>query len=148
MDRVYKIYLKMNRTRSKLLKRYYEIYLRVIYCCDIPAGTSIGENVRFPHNALGVVIHPNAVIGRNCSIFQHVTIGGRSGLQEVPIIGDDVVIGANSLVLGPLKIGNGVQIGAGSVVLHDIPDNAVVVGNPAKIIKIGDERIDSELGRV
>lgn len=136
MNRVYKIYLKMKRTKSKILKRYYEIYLRIVYCCDIPSETKIGKDVRFPHNALGVVIHPEAIIGDNCCIGQNVTIGGRSGIQKVPVIGDNVLIGANAVLLGPVTIGDGAQIGAGSVVVHDVPANGVVVGNPAKVIKI------------
>ena len=53
-------------------------------------------------------------------------------------IGNNVYIGAGALIMNPVKIGNNVTIGAGAVVTKDIPDNAVVAGNPAKIIKIKD----------
>lgn len=52
---------------------------RIVFSCDIPASVEIGENTVFPHNGLGVVIHPNVVIGDNCRILQNVTIGGRGG---------------------------------------------------------------------
>ena len=81
------------------------------------------------------MIHPYAIIGENCKIEQNVTIGGRSGITVLPVIGDNVMIGAGALVLGPVKIGDNVQIGAGAVVVNDIPENCVVTGIPAKIIK-------------
>lgn len=115
--------------------------MRVIFACDIPYKTKIGENAEFPHHALGIVIHPYATIGDNCKIEQNVTIGGRSGLTVLPQIGDNVMIGAGASVLGPVKVGNNVQIGAGSVVVKDIPDNCVVIGVPAKIIKKDGVRI-------
>lgn len=71
-------------------------------------------------------------------IGQNTTIGGRSGHYEVPKIGDNVDICAGARVLGPITIGNNVVIGANAVVINDIPDNAVVAGVPAKIIRISD----------
>lgn len=78
----------------------------------------------------GVVIHPNAVIGPNCLIFQQVTIGSR-GFNELPIIGGHVDIGAGAKILGAVKIGNHALIGANAVVLTDIPDGYIAVGVPA-----------------
>lgn len=60
-------------------------------------------------------------------------VGG--GSDGFPRIGDNVLIGTGSCVLGNIKIGNNVIIGANSVVLSDVPDNVVVAGNPAKVIK-------------
>lgn len=109
--------------------------MRVIFACDIPYKTQIGKNAEFPHHALGIVIHPYAVIGDNCKIEQNVTIGGRSGLTVLPKIGNHVMVGAGATVLGPVIIGDNVQIGAGAVVVKDVPDNCVVIGVPARIIK-------------
>lgn len=81
------------------------------------------------------MIHARAVIGKNCMIGSCVTIGGRSGHYEVPVIGDNVQISTGSKILGPVRIGNNVVIGANSTVLKDIPSNCVVVGSPARIIK-------------
>lgn len=115
--------------------------MRVIFACDIPYKTMIGKNVEFPHHALGIVIHPDATIGDGCKIEQNVTIGGRSGINTLPKIGNNVLIGAGATVIGPVIIGDNVQIGAGAVVVKDIPDNCVVVGVPAKIIKKEGKRI-------
>ncbi len=109
--------------------------MRVIFACDIPYKTKIGEGTLFPHHALGIVIHPEAEIGKKCILEQNVTIGGRSGLTVLPQIGDNVLIGAGAIIIGPVKIGNNVQIGAGAVVVNDVPDDCVVIGVPAKIIK-------------
>lgn len=84
---------------------------------------------------MGVVIHSRAVIGKNCKIAQQVTIGGRSGIYEVPVIGDNVYLGAGCKVLGNVIIGNNVVVGANAVVIRSVPDNAVVAGVPAKIVK-------------
>lgn len=135
MDRVYKIYKKMHNSKSKIVRKLLHFYLRSIYSCDIMPETVIGENAQFAHNGLGVVIHPEAVIGVNLKISQGVTIGGRNGKSVVPKIGDNVQLGANALILGPVVIGNNSIIGAGSIVLNSVPENAVVVGNPGRIIK-------------
>ncbi len=82
-----------------------------------------------------MVVHARAVIGKNCMIGQCVTIGGKSGQYEVPVIGDNVEINAGARVLGPIHIGDNVIIGANAVVVKDVPSNCVVAGVPAKIIK-------------
>lgn len=76
-------------------------------------------------------------MGKKCQVWQGVTIGkSRSGLDEPrPIIGSNVKIYANSLILGGITIGDNVIIGAASVVLKSVPDNCTVVGNPARIVK-------------
>ena len=58
--------------------------MRVIFCCDIDPRTKIGDGTKFPHHAMGIVIHREAIIGNNCIIEQNVTIGGRSGLSVLP----------------------------------------------------------------
>ena len=83
----------------------------------------------------GIVIHPRAVIGPNCMVFQQVTIGA-VGDGKVPEIGGNVMIGAGAKVLGGVKIGNNVRIGANAVVLDSFDDGVVVAGIPARVINI------------
>ena len=75
------------------------------------------------------------MISLDCHISQNVTIGGTSGFYEVPVLGDNVQVGAGEVIIGPVHIGSNVIIGANSVVNRDIPDNSVAVGAPAKVIK-------------
>ena len=82
-----------------------------------------------------VVIGHHTTIGKNTSMHQGVTIGGAgSGNRKFPVIGDRVYFGAGCKIIGPIKIGNDVVIGANAVVTKDVPDNAVVVGIPAKVL--------------
>ena len=115
-------------------------FMRVVFACDIPYKAVIGENTVFPHDALGVVIHPDAKIGANCHINQNVTIGGKSDLERLPVIGDNVILGAGSIILGDISIGNNAIVGAGAVVVKDVPDNAIVAGVPAVEIKSGGKK--------
>jgi serine O-acetyltransferase len=129
----YKIANSLYKKKHRFLAKLIYIFMRVVFSCDIPYTSKIGEGTQFPHFALGVVINPDAIIGKGCHINQHVTIGGRSG-QNPPRIGNNVLIGANALILGDISIGDNAQIGAGAVVVKSVPKGAIVVGNPARII--------------
>ena len=99
---------------------------------------SIGPGLRIYHGD-GIVIASDAVIGRGMTLEHQVTIGNRIGHEGelgCPTIGDDVFIGVGAKVLGAIRIGNNVRIGANAVVLHDVPDNATVVGVPGKVVRI------------
>lgn len=135
MDRVYRLYKKMHTSKNAIYRKLLHFYLRTVYTCDIMPQTVIGENTHFAHQGMGVVINQDAVIGNNVKIGAHVVIGGRNGNPIVPHIGNDVEIGAGAILLGEITIGDNCIIGAGSVVLKSAPPNAVVVGNPGKIIK-------------
>ena len=114
--------------------------IRFMYGASISPQTKIGHNVHFAYNGMGIVIHPRCVIGNNVFISQQVTLGGR-GDEGVPVIGDNVLIGAGAKILGGVKIGNNAKIGANAVVITDVPDGATVVGVPARIIIKNDQRI-------
>lgn len=73
-------------------------------------------------------------IGDNFSCIHCITLGKKDGKR--PIIGNNVTIGCNACIIGGVHIGNNVVIGAGAVVVKDVPDNCVIAGNPAKIIKV------------
>ena len=109
--------------------------VRIIFSADVPPKMQIGKGTVFPHDALGCVFHPDVKIGKNCKILHGVTMGGRAGHKGLPIIGDNVVIGTHAQLIGNVKIGNNSIVGAGAIVTHDVPDNVVVVGNPARILK-------------
>ena len=107
----------------------------LLFNSSVPASCEIGKGTKFGYGGIAVVLHARTVIGKNCMIGQGVTIGGKSGWYEVPVIGDNVHISAGARLLGPVRIGNNVIIGANAVVVKDVPDNCIVAGIPAKIIK-------------
>lgn len=86
-----------------------------------------------PHGFHGVHISRDAHIGKQCVIYQNVTIGG--GKNGVPYIRNNVFIGAGAILIGGITIGNNVKIGAGAIVVENIPDDCTVVSEKAKIIK-------------
>ena len=102
---------------------------------DIHPNAKIGKGIMVDH-ASGVVIGETAKIGDYSSLFHGVTLGGVGSEkgQRHPQIGKNVMLSANSTIVGNIKIGDNVKIGAGSVVLNDIPENSTAVGVPAKII--------------
>lgn len=92
---------------------------------------SIGPGAHFEHN---YATYLNAEsIGKDFYCLQLVTLGNGKGGR--PTIGDHVSIYTGAIIYGGIRIGNNVKIAAGSVVFNDIPDNCIVAGNPAKIIK-------------
>ena len=119
----------------KVLARIYEMRIYQAHNSFIPASCEIGNGTVFGYKGIGVVIHKRARIGENCLIAQQVTIGGRSGHHDVPIIGNNCEICAGAKVLGPIRLGDNVVIGANAVMLQDAPDNTVWAGVPAKMIK-------------
>jgi serine O-acetyltransferase len=99
---------------------------------SLPRTTRIGRELHIIHGG-GVSIHPNAVIGDRVGIMHNVTIGTNMG-PGVPTIGDDVFIGCGASVLGQITVGNNARIAANSLVITDVPDGAVAIGVPAKIL--------------
>lgn len=108
-----------------------------------------------PSNTIkpGLVIHHGhstrisaKFIGQNCQIWHNVTIGtNKSHFNNRPIIGDNVKVCTGAIVMGNITIGNNVLIGAGTILQKNVPDNCVVVGNPARIIKKDGARVDIKL---
>ncbi len=93
--------------------------------------TKIGMGFTFAHPYSTIVAAES--IGDNFKCIQCTTIGNTN--KGRPTIGNNVSVGANVVIVGPVRIGNNVKIGAGSVVVKDIPDNSIAVGNPARVIK-------------
>jgi serine O-acetyltransferase len=119
------------------------LFNRVVFAAQVPAETKLGKGVKLNYSGLGTVLHPRAVIGNHVEIGPGVVVGGRSKIWDVPVIEDDVQIGVGAKVLGPVRVGRGAVIGANAVVLHDVPAGAVVVGVPARVVRIGGKRLDA-----
>lgn len=124
-----------HKKRMFFLGKIFSYINRLIFSVWLPSSAKIGKNFTIGYWGLGIVIHSNTVIGDNCQVNQNVTIGRNFGDKKVPIIGNDVYIGAGSVIFGEITIGNNVIIGSNSVVNKNLPDNCTVVGNPLRIIK-------------
>jgi serine O-acetyltransferase len=114
----------------RLILRHYQIK----YGFQIYAETEIGDGFYLGHWG-ALVINPKAKIGKNCNIAQGVTIAqaNRGRNEGVPIIGNEVWIGPNAVIVGNIKIGNNVLIAPNTYVNTDIPDHSIALGNPAVI---------------
>ena len=111
---------------------------------EIHPGAKIGKNLFIDHG-MGVVIGETSEIGDNVTIYHAVTLGGSSPSidserqrheKRHPTIGNDVVIGSGAQIIGPIKVGNNARIAANAVVVKDVPENATMVGIPAKAVKL------------
>lgn len=131
----------------RFLGRIISLFTRLIFSTWIPGSATIGKNFTIGYGGLGVVIHSDTIIGNNCQVNQNVTIGRNFGDTKVPIIGNDVYIGAGSVVFGEITIGNNVIIGSNSLINKSVPDNCTVVGNPMKIIETNRVKKYYELDR-
>ena len=101
---------------------------------QIPVGTKIGRGFRIVHFG-HIVVNPDAVIGKNFNLSQGCLIGNAQGKRAgTPIIGDNVCMNANSIIIGGVHVGNNVLIAPGAFVNFNVPDNSIVIGNPGKII--------------
>ncbi|MBP8213993.1 MAG: hypothetical protein KAX55_01870 [Propionivibrio sp.] len=124
------------------------IYLVNLYLTgvDIPPSSVIGERCFLGH-ASGTVIC--GVVGNDAMLFCAPGIGGGMGVggegrpaNGLPVIGNNVMIGARSLVLGPVFIGDGASVSAGVVVVKDIPENATAIGRPPQIVRTRERSVD------
>jgi serine O-acetyltransferase len=123
-----------------------------IYHNSLPPGAVVGPDLRLGHHGFGTVIHTNTVIGAHVRIYQNVTIAMRAGSPSPYriYIEDDVLIGANAVVMSPfrgdLRIGRGARVGAGAVVHADVPPGGIVVSAPAILIQSDGSRTTLQRG--
>jgi serine O-acetyltransferase len=106
-------------------------FFKIIYTSDINFKSEIGPGFRI-HHVFGTTWGKDVKIGANVTVVHNVTIAGKNG--KWPIIGDSVYLGSGCCILGGINIGNHVIVGANCVVTKNMPNHAIVVGNPAKII--------------
>ena len=114
---------------------------------EIHPGARIGKRFFIDHG-MGTVIGETTEIGENVTLYQGVTLGGtgKHKGKRHPTIEDNVVIGSNSTILGPITIGRDSRIGAGSVVVRDVPPDSTVVGVPGRVVRHkGDKTYDVTL---
>jgi serine O-acetyltransferase len=139
----WKIRMRCQATGSRLVKVIYSL-LYGVALQDRGSWISLSAIIRgepcFPHGPYGVYISGGATIGKNCVIFQHVTIGSNtlcdsSGIGA-PTIGDNCYIGVGARIIGNIRIGDNVRIGANTFVYQDIADNSVVTCATPRIIQM------------
>lgn len=122
------------------ISRVLELVNHLICACSVSIDAEIGNRTVFYHRGIGCVVHPKTVIGEDCKIFQGVTIGSKwskaSCLGEAPHIGNNVMIGAGTVILENITIGDNSIIGTNAVVTHSILENSLAVGVPAIIKKL------------
>jgi len=133
--KLYRIGSYFYRKNIPFLPKLIDALIRFIHNSAVFSECNIGKNVTFAYGGIGVVIHKRCVIGDDCIIGSNVTIGGKSQSIGVPIIGEGCFISTGAKILGNIKIGNNCVVGANAVVVASVPDNSVVAGIPAKIIK-------------
>ena len=121
-------------------------FSRFLTGIEIHPNAKIGKNLFIDHG-MGVVIGETSDIGDNVTIYHMVTLGGiapsinsnnQRNMKRHPTIKDEVVIGSGAQVLGPVTVGRCAKIGANAVITKDVPENAVMVGIPAKNVGIAD----------
>jgi cysteinyl-tRNA synthetase len=132
-----------------IIPRLLSHIVRFLTGIEIHPGAKIGGGFFIDHGA-GVVIGETTEIGENVTLYQGVTLGGtgKERGKRHPTLGNNVVVGAGTKILGPITIGNNVKIGANSVILKSIPDNSTVVGVPGRITKKKIIRMTTEEGLI
>jgi serine O-acetyltransferase len=143
---IYRLSNSIYRSKTpKILKKtlllfslLWQKWIEIVTGISIPYSVEIGPEFYIGHFG-NIIINSSAIIGDNCNISQGVTIGvsGISGNRGVPVIGNNVYMGANSVIAGKIKIGDNVIIGANTFVNRDVESNCTVLGVPAK--KISDK---------
>ena len=124
-------------SKNFISKAFWSILLKLCsfkFGIQIPSSTQIAPGFRIVHFGT-IVVNPATIIGKNFNISQGALIGNAQGKhQGAPVIGDNVCLNANAIIIGGVKIGNNVLIAPGAFVNFDVPDNSIVIGNPGKII--------------
>lgn len=126
---------KLLRAPLSLLYRWAFRRCRNRYGIELPYSVRLGRRVVVEHQG-GIVVHGASVIGDDCIIRQNCTLGIRrmDRLDDAPVLGRGVHLGAGSVVLGRVHLGDGAQVGANAVVLIDIPAGGLAVGIPARLL--------------
>ncbi len=132
------------KMKIPVIPRFLSQIARLFTLIEIHPGATIGKRFFIDHG-IGVVIGETAVIGDDVTIYQGVTLGGtgKEKGKRHPTIGNNVVVGAEAIILGNIIIGDNSRIGAGAVVTKTVPQNSTAVGNPARIVVRDGKRIET-----
>jgi serine O-acetyltransferase len=150
-ERLWRLSAALRRRGLRRLALLVKKVNSTIYHNSLAPGAQFSPDIKFGHHGFGTVIHSNVVIGRRVTIYQNVTIAVRASSDSPHriVIGDDVKIGANSVIISPaegsLHIGDGARIGAGAVVATDVPAGATVISAPARVLDHAEPIDDSDL---
>jgi putative colanic acid biosynthesis acetyltransferase WcaB len=116
---------------------FYRLLTEWLLGIDLPWQVRVGPRLRL-HHGHALVVHEASVLGADCTLRHSTTLGTTdpSGVasRDAPVLGDGVDVGCHVAILGPVRVGDRAAIGAGSVVVGDVPPDAVVVGNPARVV--------------
>lgn len=142
---IWRLYTSYHIHKTQLKKRIWNLYMRR-NAGSISIDAKIASPLILPHGVSGVFITQSAIIGKECVIFQQVTIGANtirgSKSYGAPIIGDAVYIGAGAKIIGNVTVGNNVRVGANATIVKDIPANSVAVCPELRIIH-KEEKLDN-----
>ena len=143
---MYRISHRLWESGFKFMARLISRFASFLTGIEIHPAAEIGERFFIDHGE-GVVIGETAEIGDDVLMYQGVTLGGTSKdeTKRHPTIGDNVVIGAGAVLLGPIEIGRGSRVGAQSVVLESVPPETTVIGVPGRPVKREAERKEIDL---
>ncbi|OOB77864.1 MAG: serine O-acetyltransferase [Epulopiscium sp. Nuni2H_MBin003] len=140
---IYKISNKLWRKKMHFLARVLSQIARAMTGIEIHPGATIGKRLFIDHG-IGIVIGETSVIGNDVIMFHQVTLGGTGKHlgKRHPTIKNNVMLSAGSKIIGSVVVGENSRVGANAVILGDVPENATVVGCPARIVKLNGEKVD------
>jgi len=146
---IYECQNSIARIILKLVGAIFNLFIEITTGIHIGTEIYIGPGLYIGHFGC-IFLGGNTKIGKFCNISQENTIGyaGRADSRGLPVIGDFVYLAPGAKIIGKIRIGNNVAIGANAVVTHDIPDNAVAVGVPAKVISFNSSRDFIKINRI
>lgn len=120
------------------------VWIRGLMGAELPAQVPAGPGLRLAHAGRGVILHHTASLGRNCSIYQQVTIGVRDD-GGAARLGDNVFLGAGARVLGDIDVADGTRVGANGVLLKPTQSGGTYVGVPARLVRTHDPKAPTNL---
>ena len=133
---IYRVANFLYKIKFKFLAEFLMYIVRIKYAIDIHPGCKIGKRLFIDHG-VGVVIGQTSIIGDDCTIYQGVSLAsnGKDEGKRHPTIGNNVLIGASSIILGNITVGSNCKIGANCTVVNDVSDNTTIVGYKATQVK-------------